>query len=116
MADVLDTSGYTGSAVLYRHALSGCGFTEGVRYVADTASAYWLLDAILSYRFDPTAAREEFQVWTLTTRADHTATLVMTNGNEHRPIVTQHIEFTDFPQETMVMWFANKTLYLPSEH
>ncbi len=31
----------------YRHALSGMSFSEGVKYIADEAGAYWLIDLIL---------------------------------------------------------------------
>lgn len=117
MADVIDTSGFTGSEEYYRYPLvRGHVFTEGVKYVADKAGAFWLLDAIFSHQIDPKAQAEEFQVWTLTKLPNDTATLVMTDGNSKDPIIRQDITFTDFPQETMVMWLVNKTLYLPSEH
>ena len=36
---------FTGSDTFYRYGLAGVVlFTEGVKYVADTAGAYWLLD------------------------------------------------------------------------
>jgi hypothetical protein len=37
-------------------------FTDGAKYVADTAGAYWLLDEIaLAQRFEQKVAAEEFQ-------------------------------------------------------
>jgi len=29
---------------------------------------------------------------------------------------TKHIPYTDFPVDEITLWFANNTIYLPSEH
>jgi hypothetical protein len=51
-------------------------FTDRAKYVADTGGAYWLLDEIVIIRpYDKVVAAEEFQVWKLKMRPDHTATL-----------------------------------------
>src|SRR5690606_33473142 len=69
---------FTGSETFYRHPLSGgCVFTEGVHYLAQAGSAFWLIDAILCPQLHVPALRDaEFQVWTLTVREDRSATLV----------------------------------------
>lgn len=38
---------------------------DGVKYMADEAGAYWLLDIIASYQTDAKIRREPFQVWEL---------------------------------------------------
>ncbi len=58
---------------------------------------------------------EEFQVWKLTVRDDHSASLVCDDGNDHI-VYTEHIEYTDFPLNEITLYFANNTIYLPSEH
>jgi hypothetical protein len=117
MPDVLDTSGFTGSTQAFRHPLTpGFTFSDGVQYVAEKAGAYWLIDVIFSYQHTALAKGEEFQVWTLQKHADNTATVTMSDGNSEKHLISQVIPFTDFPQEKMVMWLANKMLYLPSEH
>ena len=112
-----DLDQFTGSESFYRHLLSGgCIYSEGSQYLAEAASAYWLLDAILCpqpHIADLKSA--EFQVWTLTVRADRSANLVCTDGDEGQ-LYAQHVPWTDFPLETVTLWFANRTLYLPSEH
>ena len=91
-------------------------FTDGAKHVADAGGAYWLLDEIaLAQRSEKAVAAEEFQVWTLTVKPDHTATLTCDDGNGH-VVFTKAIEFTDFPVEEITLWFANNTIYLPSEH
>ena len=117
MADVLDTSGFTGSEQFFRHPLArGFVYTEGVRYVAENAGggSFWLLDVIFSYQHEAKARREEFQVWTLSVKGG-VGKVIMTNGNDKKPIITQDIEATDFPIPGITMWLENKTLYLPSE-
>ncbi|MBX9793652.1 MAG: hypothetical protein K2Y02_05060 [Burkholderiaceae bacterium] len=112
-----DLSGFTGSEVFYRHPLSaGCVYTEGVQYLAERASAYWLIDAILCPQgFQANLRETEFQAWTLTVHEDRSATLACDDGDGN--IVDSHrIPWTDFPLPCLTLWFANNTLYLPSEH
>ena len=60
-------------------------------------------------------AAEEFQVWTLKVRANHTATLSCEDGNGN-VVFTKEIEFTDFPLDEITLWFANNVIFLPSEY
>ncbi len=108
---------FTGSENWYRHGLvRNILFTDGAKFIADEGGAYWLLDAIaLCQRTEKHVAAEEFQVWTLKVHEDRTASLVCGDGNDHI-VYTQHIEFTDFPINEITLWFANNTIYLPSEH
>ena len=63
-----DLQQFTGTDHYYRHSINRhVLFTDGVKYLADKAGAYWLLDEIaLIQRYDRRVAVEEFQVWTLT--------------------------------------------------
>ncbi len=90
-------------------------FTDGAKYVADQGGAHWLLDEIaLAQKAHRQGAAEEFQVWTLTAHADHSAALVCEDGNGNG-VFAKRIEFTDFPAERITIWFENGTIYLPSE-
>jgi len=64
----LDLSPFTGTEQWYQH-FTGLLYTDGVKYVADTAGAYWLIDAIASYQHEPQVKRnrrlQEFQLWVL---------------------------------------------------
>jgi hypothetical protein len=105
----------------YRHWL-GVIYTGGVRMMAETAQAYWLIDAVASYQRDPRVKGEEFQTWTLKVNADKSATLTMTDGNTGPARITQHIEFTDFADsgetecELFLVGPPPMTLMLPSEY
>lgn len=114
-AEVL--SQFTGTEHWYRFGIvPDITCTDGAKYVADTAGAYWLLDEIaLSQRFDEAVAAEEFQVWKLAVKDDDSATLVCEDGNDN-VVFTKAIQFTDFPKEGVTLWFENNVIYLPSEH
>ena len=106
---------FTGSEHWYRHWAGGITFTDGAKYVADTAGAYWLLDEIaLAQKYVKEVAAEEFQAWKLTVNPDSTATLSCEDGNDN-VVFTKAIEFTDFPPDGVTLWFENDVIYLPSE-
>jgi uncharacterized protein DUF6876 len=109
---------FTGSTRWYRHGLvPAITFTDGAKYVADTAGAYWLLDEIaFAQRFEGKVAAEPFQVWKLAVNpGDDSATLVCEDGNDN-VVFAKAIEFTDFPKEGVTLWFANNVIYLPGDH
>jgi hypothetical protein len=82
----------------------------------EAGGAYWLLDEIAIIQpYDKRVAAEEFQVWKLVVRPDRTATLTCEDGNGN-VVFTKELEYTDFPLDEVTLWFANNTIYLPSEH
>jgi hypothetical protein len=112
-----DLEQFTGSETWYRHGINRkVLFTDGAKFLADRAGAYWLLDEIAIIQpYEKRVAAEEFQVWKLAVRPDHTATLSCGDGNGHI-VFSKEIPFTDFPLDEVTLWFANDTIYLPSEH
>ncbi len=69
--------------------------TDGARFLAEQAGAFWLMDAIASHLLAPKVAAEPFQVWELEVRPDRTALLKCTDGNENL-LARQEIPYTDF--------------------
>lgn len=113
---------FTGSETFTGHGLArSVLMTEGVVFLARQAQAHWLTDAIAIYLHDARAKREEFQVWQLsvdgTTRR---AVLSMTDGNSTKPIITQLLDYTDFPLDSITLWLVASgnhwVLMLPSEY
>ncbi len=113
----LEIAQFTGSEQWYRHFLNHkVLYTEGARYVAEIAGAYWLLDEIALIKpHDKAVAAEEFQAWKLTVADDQTAILICDDGNG-RVVYTKSIPYTDFPVEGITLWFVNNTILLPSEY
>jgi hypothetical protein len=62
---------FTGTEYWYRHAVvRDVLYTDGVKYVAQTGGAYWLIDEIaFAQRFDKLLAAEEFLKHRMTWRS-----------------------------------------------
>ena len=108
---------FTGSETFYRYELAGdVLFTEGVKYVAETAGAYWLLDlTCIANVYEPKVCEEEFQLWTLSVRDNATGVVTCDDGNG-RIVYEQALNFTDFPEPGIKLYFCNGTILLPSEY
>ena len=107
---------FTGSENWYRHAINRkVLFTDGAKYVADQAGAYWLLDEIAIGQLEPCIAAEHFQVWRLAVNADQTGALTCDDGNG-RVVFSKELEYTDFPADGITLWFTNYTILLPQEY
>jgi len=107
---------FAGSENWHRHSLNpSVLYTNGAKYVADAAGAYWLLDEIaLAQRHESAVRAEAFQVWRLDVK-ESAATLTCEDGND-RIVHTEVISFTDFPEPGITMWCINGTILLPSEY
>lgn len=103
-----------GTAQYFRHFVPTVRYTDGAKLVAEKCCAYWLLDAIASYQTNRFRLEHEFQVWKLTVNGS-SAVLVCSDGDDNT-IVSQKIEFTDFPLPEMTLWCANSIIYHPNEH
>jgi hypothetical protein len=108
---------FTGSERFYRHAMiRDIVFTEGVRYVADTVGAHWLIDEIgFAQKHAPKLRNEDFQNWELVVSTGGSAVLICDDGNGHR-LYAKQIEWTDFPAPGVRFYFCNETLMLPGEY
>jgi hypothetical protein len=112
-----DLRNFTGSETFYRHPMNRkIVFTEGVKYVADTAGAYWLIDELaFAQRYQAKVAAENFQAWKLTVNDDHSAELRCEDGN-HNFVFEKRIDWTDFPLPEISLWLVGGTILLPSEY
>ncbi len=99
----------TGTETWTKHWAGFGTYTDGVRAIAETAEAFWLLDAIFSYR-----RKEQFQLWVLNV-VDGKAILTMQEDSDLEPVVTQEINFTDFPTGRWEFYLENEVLCLPDE-
>jgi hypothetical protein len=99
----------TGTNYYYEHFPKGI-YTDGIKMMAETAGAYWLLDAIFSY-----GRKEEFQLWTLVVRKQR-ALLTMREDRGAPKKVVQKIEFTDFPEGKWKFYLVDRILMVPREY
>lgn len=118
--EALQLEQFTGTENYYRHPL-GIVYTDGVKYLAEKAGAYWLIDLIASHQ--PRIKRKlaalqerDFQSWTLEKI-----------GNEYRArcdngnggfLATQRFPYTDFPAELMPfgLFLVDGVLMLKTEY
>jgi len=115
---------FTGTEGYYRYALGISLLTDGVKYLADAASCYWLLDAIGSYQPElakhPDERLRDMQAWRLTVNPDKSAVLTCVADSGEPPVVTQAIEWTDFPLPEIHIWIGGegdkKIALMPSEY
>jgi hypothetical protein len=90
-------------------------YTDGVKFLAGEAGAYWLLDYIFSSQPHRDLRNQPFQVWKIKVNEDDSALIKVEDGNNN--ILTKfNIEFTDFPLEEFDLWLIDKILILPSEY
>ncbi|MFC1765106.1 DUF6876 family protein [Planctomycetota bacterium] len=107
-----DLRQFTGAVNYYRHWTGHGLFTDGVQYLAEQAGAYWLVDAIFSYR-----RREPFQVWTLKKNTDDNGAVLTMQEDTGEPVkVHQDIPFTDFPLDQIKLYLIDGVVLLPSEY
>ncbi len=127
---------FCGSEQYYKHWL-GILYTDGIKYLAENAQCFWLLDAIASHQ--PRVRRKhsltEFQLWFLHvgnkhefikprslrggTPSPNAAVLTCWEDSptpETKPVIIQQIPFTDFPLPEIKLYLQDKVLLLPEEN
>jgi len=105
-----DLSQFYGTEHYYKHWL-GCVYTDGVKYMAEKAQAYWLLDVVFSYR-----RKEPFQIWELKKTGTTTAIVTMKEDTNEPILVSQEIPRTDFPLDEIKLYLIDGVLLLTSEY
>lgn len=103
---------FTGTEHYYKHWTQSLVYTDGVKYLAEKAGAYWLIDLIASYR-----RKEPFQVWRLEYKEEKNQWLATMQTDSHGTVlVKQWIEYSDFPFKDFKLWLIDGVLMLPDEY
>lgn len=114
---MLDTQEFTGTESYYRFGLTPDVLTDGARYVAEKAGAYWLMDEIV-LNLRQLHYSDWFAVATLKV-SDGSAVLTIDDGNDN-VIFTKDIPYTDFPDPEIKLFAARQdnfwVLMVPSEY
>ena len=111
-----DLDQFIGSTIWIRHPLAqDTLFTEGVLYLAARAGAMWLLDEIIfAQKSNPDLQLEEFQVWTLI--VDGSAAILRCDDGNGTVLLEKLIDYTDFPEPGIKLYFTNGVIMLPGEY
>jgi hypothetical protein len=93
--------------------------TDGALLMAQLCEAFWLLDLIFSYQCYAKVKDERFQCWQLCVSTEPNqegrGEVTCTDGDEN-VLVTQDIEYTDFPLPKMCLYLIDNVILLPSEY
>ena len=107
---------FTGSEEFYRHFTNVIIYTEGVKFLAQRARLYWLIDLIASLQ--PRALRDralrEFQLWELRIANGKAALVCLRDSDDEAFRVP--LKFADSALDYVRLYLEGGTLMLPSEH
>jgi hypothetical protein len=137
LAEELEVRFRGGTQRYHRLTVGGLVCTDGVRYLAEQAGAYWLLNVIQSYQGQQAVRKAPFQVWRLTVDLEaktgvvlayedsdsaNGVPLVRATGSGGWPrfvpgyLVRQELEYTDFPLPEVKVWVIDGVIMLPCEY
>lgn len=104
---------FTGTLNWYKHPF-GLLYTDGIKYLADQAKAYWLIDLVASYQ--PKCKNIPFQLWKITIDKNNSAVITMKEDLNKKNEVRQDIPYTDFPMKDFEFYVCDNTMLLKSEY
>ena len=95
-----------------------CVLTDGAKFLAENAGAFWLMDIIGSYQRNLEVLNQPLQVWKLTVQ--NNKGVVTCQDGDYRALVRQEIPFTNFPLAEITLLAAQgdsyRVIMLPSEY
>jgi hypothetical protein len=110
-----DLKQFTGTEQYYKNPLfPDYVYTDGIKYLAEKAGAYWLIDYIFIYQSELDLSCEPFQVWKFKV-VESKGKVIVEDGNK-KILKEYNLEFTDFPLPEIELWFTDRTLLLTSEY
>ena len=108
---------FTGTTQYIRN-FTGLLYTDGIKHLAETAGAYWLIDLVGSYQ--PELTDFPFQLWSIKVTVemfdDRTATVTMQEDKGEPYKVKQQIGNTDFPLSEFEFYCIDNVMLLKSEY
>jgi hypothetical protein len=109
----LNLDQFYGTEQYYKHPFTSSVYTDGVKYFAETAGAYWFLDIVFS-EYTRLFSVDDFLSITLKV-GESGADISVTDGNENI-ITAQSIAFTDCPKGEYKFFYTNGVLMLTTEY
>jgi hypothetical protein len=110
--DISELKQFVGTEKYYNLSI-GIKGTDGIKYLADNAKAYWLFDVVASYQ--KKLKNISFQLWKITVK-DNKAVITCREDSDMPNIVRQVVQYTDFPFEEFEFYCINRIVLLKSEY
>jgi hypothetical protein len=107
-----DLEQFTGTSKYYNLGF-GLKATEGIKYLADTAKCYWLLDVVASYQ--KRLKDYPFQIWQIVVK-NKKAVVSCKEDTDMPNLVIQAIKYTDFPLDVFEFYCIDGIILLKSEY
>ncbi len=112
---------FSGSETVYSFPLINTRYTEGMKYLATAADAYWLITdvsviakSLMRKSYFITIDFKRLPIAKKGT-VGHEAEIAYSDGNGNI-FETHRYEVTDFPLDELRLFFVNGTLMLPGEY
>ena len=107
---------FTGSTEFYRHFTNALVYTEGVKFLAEHARLYWLIDLIAGWqrRALRDVALRKFQLWELRIAKGKGVVVCLRDSEDEA--FRFRLRFADSALDYVRLYVENGTLLLPSEH
>ena len=116
-----DLDFFHGSETIYKIPLLGTFYTEGIKYLAETAECFWLVTdvSVIAKSLMDRSPFITIDIQTISGEEKESigygAIIRYSDGNDHI-LETQKYHLTDFPLERLHLYFVNSTLLLPGEY
>lgn len=116
-----DLDSFHGSETIYKIPLLGTFYTEGIKYLAETAECFWLVTdvSVIAKSLMDRSPFITIDIQTISGKERESigygAIIRYSDGNDHI-METQKYHLTDFPLERLRLYFVNDTLLLPGEY
>ena len=105
---------FIGSTQYYPSSFGRLKLTDGVHYLREKGNCYWFIDIIESYQ--PKLKDAGFQIWGINVNEDKTATVYCKEDSDRKPLITQKLEYADFPLDNFELYCIDDVVLLKSEY
>ena len=108
-----ELAGFCGTEKWYKH-FTGLVYTDGVKFLAESAVAYWLIDLVGSCQ--PRLGMVPFQIWSIAVHDDRLALVQMIEDTGTPIVVEQRLPYTDFLLRRFEFYCVDGVMMLKSEY
>ncbi len=105
---------FIGTTQYHRSTFGTLNITDGVHYLTEKATCFWLIDLIES--FQPKLRGIDFQIWGIKVDEDKTAVIYCKEDSNKKPVVLKKIGFTDFPLKNSELYCVDNVVLLKTEY